>query len=206
MGCRFQDYDGYNSAPHFTLRRKSLTGLILSGTARNVFGPIFLVVMPPLVAHFMTYAQFHHDGSFAAAARAVFADPQGTFPNVVVSPTWAAAKYLGAWLAFQAALLVLMPGKVFKGPVTPGGNVPVYTDNGFACFLTMLMTYLVGAHGLELPAFNPKELVEAYPAIITLLNLLALLLCVFVNIKGLYFPSSSDSGAFFSSTSSTPTH
>ena len=170
-------------------------GLILSGTARNIFGPIFLVMMPPIVSHFMTYAQFHHSGSFLDAATQLYTNPRGEIGNVLVAPTWAAAMYLVAWLSFQAFLLAFMPGKTFKGPVTPAGNVPVYTDNGFLCFIATLITYLVGAHGLQLSAFAPERLVEEYPAIISTLNISALILCVFVYFKGLYAPSSSDCGA-----------
>lgn len=42
----------------------------------------------------------------------------------VVTPE--AVKYVSVYAAFEALLMVFMPGKTFVGPTTAGGNRPVY--------------------------------------------------------------------------------
>ena len=45
-------------------------------------------------------------------------------------PSARAVQLLCAYGLFQALLLVFMPGSVFHGPVTAGGNRPVYKVRG----------------------------------------------------------------------------
>jgi 7-dehydrocholesterol reductase len=40
--------------------------------------------------------------------------------------TGRATQLVGAYALFEALLLIFMPGKTFYGPVTAGGNRPVY--------------------------------------------------------------------------------
>ena len=57
-------------------------------------------------------------------------DPVSAIEDIMV-PFWGPVAveawcWVGAFGVFQAALQLLIPGSVFKGPVTPKGNVPVY--------------------------------------------------------------------------------
>ena len=42
------------------------------------------------------------------------------------APTLAAWRIIGPFAAFEAIILLAVPGKTFNGIVTPCGNVPVY--------------------------------------------------------------------------------
>jgi hypothetical protein len=46
--------------------------------------------------------------------------------EMVAAVTPEAVKFLAVYSAFEALLMVFMPGKTFIGPTTAGGNRPVY--------------------------------------------------------------------------------
>ena len=43
-------------------------------------------------------------------------------------------KVIGAYMAFELALMRLVPGKTFTAMVTATGHVPKYTANGMQCY------------------------------------------------------------------------
>ena len=88
-------------------------------------------------------------------------------------------------------LLEVNLGPVEKGPETSTGHVPTYVDNGLIhCFLFTSLFALGGAAGL----YNFGIFYDVFPASITLLNLSGYALATFLYFKGLYFPSTRDSG------------
>jgi len=97
-------------------------------------------------------------------------------------------------MAFELCLMRLVPGKPFYGPVTPGGNIPVYTANGVQCFAITVISYFLGAY------FNLYHLGVIYDQIgfiLSSMNIFSLLFCLMLYLKGRYAPSTSDWCQFF---------
>jgi len=92
------------------------------------------------------------------------------------------------------AFMKIIPGKTIYGPITPGGNIPEYTANGFQCFVLSIGLFLLGAYG-PVPLYNGGIAYDHLAHIISALNLFSLLFCLLLYIKGITFPSSSDSGS-----------
>ena len=77
------------------------------------------------------HAVAHHEGSLAAAVAEMSASAPGPYlARIFPVPSARAVQLLCAYGLFQALLLVFMPGSVFHGPVTAGGNRPVYKARG----------------------------------------------------------------------------
>jgi 7-dehydrocholesterol reductase len=86
----------------------------------------------------------------------------------------------------------LLPGKRFEGPVTPGGNVPVYKANGVAAFAVTLALFLGAAYPLHL--FSLTLVYDNFGALLGALNVFSLVFCLMLYLKGRFAPSSSDHG------------
>ena len=93
---------------------------------------------------------------------------------------------------FELALMHLLPGKKFHGPLTPKGNIPEYKANGVAAFFTTLIVFCVCSFYLQL--FPATIIYDNFGSIIAALNIASLIICAMLYLKGRFAPSSSDSG------------
>lgn len=92
----------------------------------------------------------------------------------------------------EAALQLLTPGKTVHGPVTPRGNVPIYTANGVQRYvLTLVLISVGGVTG----TIDLAAVYDYFGEIISALNIFSLLFCAGLYIKGRVAPSSTDSGS-----------
>lgn len=154
-----------------------------------------LTLCPPAVFVFW-YVATALNGSFEAFWQLIL--HQGLFSTIwsIWSPLFfgspTAWKIIGAFAAFQLLLMKIVPGKPFLGPVTPKGNTPVYKANGVACFSITFATYFLAAYKLHL--FSPTLIYDNLGPILGALNCFSLLFCLFLYFKGIYAPSSADSG------------
>ena len=86
---------------------------------------------------------------------------------------------------FWAFLSLKVPSKIFKGPATPNGYVPLYSANGFQFYLVSLITFLVFVF------FYPSicvEIFQQFSNIVQVLSLTSLILCGYLVVKGKNFP------------------
>ena len=173
-------------------KASSSQGLLGSGLFRDVFGPIALMVGPNFFLAIILAAMTTYDWSLPAIARAAAADPLGFAAAALRWPSPAALRVLAMYASFELALIRLVPGKLYEGPVTAAGNVPRYTANGFQSFILTLAAYLFGAYYFKW--FNPSDVFDLYPEMLTAMTMFSLGLCFFLYVKGLTFPSSTDSG------------
>lgn len=163
---------------------------------RQTLAPLFLIVVCPPTVFLFWYTNTHLDGSFTKLGELFAA--QGVLPTIkaIWSPyifgTAAAWKILGIFAAVELALMRLLPGETYNGPITPAGNVPVYKANGPLAYGTTLLLFYLGAY--QFHWFSPTILYDHFPEILGALNLFSLLFCLFLLIKGNYFPSTTDSG------------
>jgi 7-dehydrocholesterol reductase len=163
---------------------------------RNLIGPLFLILSCPVFVMLMWYTNTELNGSLSALWSLM--SQQGLIQTIyqVWAPFfWGSAtawKIIFCFTLFQLALMRLLPGKIFEGPITPKGNIPVYKENGALAFITTMAVFCLATFGLNL--FPATILYDNLGAIFGALNLFSLIFCVFLYIKGRFFPSTTDSG------------
>ncbi|MGE4574599.1 MULTISPECIES: 7-dehydrocholesterol reductase [Parachlamydia] len=166
-------------------------------TSLKTLVPFLLITLCPPSAILFWYTNVSLDGSFVNLWQQI--QHQGFFPLLyeVWSPfffgTQTAWTILAIFAASQLFFMKALPGKIYQGPITPKGNVPIYKANGpFAYFLTLTL-FLVCSYGLEW--FSPTILYDNLGPLLGALNIFSLFFCLFLYIKGYVAPSSSDAGA-----------
>jgi len=99
---------------------------------------------------------------------------------------------IGSFMVFEIVLMCFYPGKRFEGNPTATGHIPVYNANGVECYLITIITLFALNH---YDIFDPADVYDKMPQILSSMNLFALAFCAFLMFKGLYFPSTKDSGS-----------
>ncbi|GHF53286.1 7-dehydrocholesterol reductase [Streptomyces mashuensis] len=156
---------------------------------RCTVGPLaLLLVTPPVVLLLWTLV-----AAFDGALRPLLAPAQ--WPALVAAlprPTLRAAFTIAGFVAFEAALLRLLPGPRRYGPVTPAGVRPVYRANGPAALAVTHAAYLAASLGLGW--FPPGILYDRSGELLATACVLAWALSAALYVKGLRRPSGPDHG------------
>ena len=160
----------------------------------RTLGTLILIIGTPVFVLMFWYACFAHNGSFLS----LFEEFQRLgwyefFLNAVPTPFDPVAwKIIMSYSFFELMLMKYVPGKEFRATATATDHVPIYIANGVQCYFISVITLLVGFYTgyieLDLVYDNMGKLLATS-------NILALALCVFLPIKGLYFPSTKDCGS-----------
>ncbi|MES2345403.1 MAG: 7-dehydrocholesterol reductase [Chlamydiota bacterium] len=163
---------------------------------RSTIGPLFLLVASPSFAMVLWYTCVYLGGSFEQFFQ--LCCKEGFFSTLYhlwvpyVFGTKTAWQMIVVFALFQLAFMKLMPGKLFYGPLTPKGNIPVYKANGVISFLTTLTLFYLCAYPLKL--FSPTIIYDNFGGLIGALNIFSLFFCLFLYFKGRFAPSCTDSG------------
>jgi 7-dehydrocholesterol reductase len=163
---------------------------------RNSLGPLALIVSCPIFVMLMWYTNTALQGSMSALWNLIM--EQGLFTTVydIWQPYfWGSAtawNIIFIFIVFELALMRLLPGKRFTGPITPKGNVPIYKENGPLAFMITMGAFYLASFGFNL--FPASILYDNMGALFGALNILSLIVCVFLYLKGRFHPSSTDSG------------
>jgi 7-dehydrocholesterol reductase len=167
----------------------------LAAAKRHLLPLLLLVPCPPF-AMLLWHTHVHLGGSL----QLLLAEMAARGPFSVIRDAWwpvffgsrTAWAMLGAYAAFELALMRLLPGREFRGPVTPAGNVPVYKANGPLAFaITLAAFYGVTLGSGLLPA---SIIYDHFGELLGALNLFSLLFCLGLYLKGRFAPSSADTG------------
>jgi 7-dehydrocholesterol reductase len=163
---------------------------------RQTIIPAVLVLVCPPTALVVCYTHRELGGSIAALGAFVAREGlAGAFAKIVLpvlfgTPTaWA---ILGVFAAVELALMRVLPGPRFLGPVTANGNVPVYKANGVLAFVVTLALFAGASFGLGL--FRASIVYDNFPGIVGALNVFSVVFCLGLYFKGRFAPSSSDHG------------
>lgn len=107
------------------------------------------------------------------------------------SSAWPTQTTVCVMATFWAVILVLyhLPGSIASGPVTPCGHIPKYVDNGLA-HMSLFVSLFIGGAVAEL--YPLSILYDELFRIVFTLNILALLFCVYLYVKGRTHPSTPD--------------
>jgi 7-dehydrocholesterol reductase len=132
---------------------------------------------------------------------ALLSSPVATIQGAFRTPSAATVQILAVFAAIQLAMMKLIPGKEFTGPVTATGHVPVYNANGMQCYIITVFGYLLfSTYGLAplLPTwarYSPDVLYTHYPELISFMSIFAFVFCIGLYLKGIYAPTSTDYGS-----------
>lgn len=163
---------------------------------RNTLGPLLLILACPVFVMLMWYTNTALKGSLSALWDLIVQEGFVQTVYGIWKPLfWGSAtawKMIIIFIVFQLALMRLLPGKKFQGPITPKGNIPVYKENGPLAFVTTMAVFCLASFGLNL--FPASILYDNLGALFGALNLFSLLVCLFLYLKGRFAPSSTDSG------------
>ncbi len=157
---------------------------------------IFIFGCPPTVFLFW-YTNASLDGSFTKLGE-LFAQ-QGVLTTIY--SIWApyffgsatAWKIICVFAGLELLLMRILPGKIYHGPVTPAGNTPIYKANGPLAYATTLFLFVLCTYQFQL--FSPTILYDNFPELLGALNIFSLFFCLFLLLKGIWKPSSTDAGS-----------
>lgn len=165
---------------------------------RKTIGPLLLVALTQPFACVMVWVGKELKGDFTAFGRMLLSDPIGSIRGCFYDITEEAVAVVLVFVAFQIALMKLVPGGTSYGPVTKTGHVPEYHSNGLQCFFITISAFLGCSYGMNL--FRPEIVYDLFGEIITLMNYSSLVLCAVLQVKGYLWPSTKDcdsSGSIF---------
>lgn len=160
----------------------------------RALGSLFLMLVTPIFCLTFWHTCFNYEGSFLK----LFYDILDRGFDKFLIEVWPspfdpyAWKIIGSFMVFELILMRIVPGAVFKATVTPSGHVPIYTANGFQCYLITLFSLFACAYT---GFFNPADVYDNMGKILSSLNIFAIMFCTMLTFKGLYFPSTKDSGS-----------
>lgn len=149
--------------------------------------PLALMIISPPAVQLVWVICYHYEGNAVRTLTSAPSQVWSKFPSMSTHAAMLIALFLGA----QWALLRLIPGRTFTAIPTPMGNRPQYKLNGVRSFV-LTHAIILGAYSQGL--FEMSTLYESFGSILAVLNGSALLITVLLYVRGLYWPSNSDSG------------
>ena len=173
-------------APTWAGRRKSRIAELL----RTTVAPLLLVIVTPPAVVLFWIACTYLDGSLL---RLLSAEGLAAIGQHFPVPSWAAARIIVVFAAFELGLLTLLPGKIYEGPVTPTGHRPRYKLNGIAAWLVTHAAFFGASYGLGW--FSPAIVFDHFGELLITLSASCFLFCWFLYFKGIHAPSTPDAGA-----------
>eukprot|EP01114_Cavostelium_apophysatum_P005147 TRINITY_DN1583_c0_g1_i2.p1 TRINITY_DN1583_c0_g1~~TRINITY_DN1583_c0_g1_i2.p1 ORF type:complete len:436 (-),score=102.48 TRINITY_DN1583_c0_g1_i2:23-1330(-) len=167
-----------------------------NGTAKEILFdfimPTTFMTMCPLSVLIIFRACDEYDGSIVAALQGILSK-ENFLLHIYKMPTLESVKIIFSFLLLQLVLLVAIPGRWWKAGVTPAGLRPEYKLNGPICYVLTLVLWYIG--GVHFKWFNPSSVYDNYGEILTFMSFFSLAVCFVLYYKGLYLPSSADSGS-----------
>ena len=161
--------------------------------------PSFIIVSSPNLAILLWFTTVKCNGSFSALWQML---TEHGYSNGILkiwldihiaSPLSVAV--IGGYMLWALILMILVPGPRSTGPVTPKGNTPIYKDNGFACYVITMAVFACLAWYLKsFTGYSVTIVYDHFDEFLGTLTVYSHGVCIFLYFKGIYFPSSSDSG------------
>lgn len=165
--------------------------------AGYILVPVFLMTFTPNMVMVMWYTNLHFGGSLLKMLE--FALQEGFVatwwkvwgPVMFGSPL--AWTILAVFASVQIAMMLLLPGEVIYGPLTPRGHIPKYKSHGFLSFVLTVTMFFLSTSVLKL--FPATIIYDNFGELLGALNLFSLIFCGVLYIKGHLWPTSLDVGA-----------
>lgn len=138
-------------------------------------GALVLTLVMPTVTFYLWSAVAQHGGSLWLPRS--FSELGAMVP----APTWEAAAILAAWIAVQAALYVLVPGRVVEGRPTPHGERAQYRINGLVAFGLSAVALLAA---VALDIVSPRVVLAQWGPLLTLATAFAVAAALWSYVAG----------------------
>eukprot|EP00245_Coleochaete_scutata_P012820 TRINITY_DN5029_c0_g1_i1.p1 TRINITY_DN5029_c0_g1~~TRINITY_DN5029_c0_g1_i1.p1 ORF type:complete len:493 (+),score=88.62 TRINITY_DN5029_c0_g1_i1:52-1479(+) len=184
--------DGETVAPKVASSQYQKALKPVHGTFFTMLAMLSLLLACPPTVIYMWYILCKLDGSLVAFIQLCREGGIAGVWAVWPAPTLTAWAIIFSFVAFEIVLLLLLPGKIFVGPISPAGNRPIYKCNGLQAYFTTFAVYITI---WRMGWFNPSIVYDHLGEIISALNIGSFLFCIFLYIKGHVAPSSSDWGS-----------
>ncbi len=141
---------------------------VLSGSQRKLNNLMFLlgVAALPAITWYVSIGIRYYDGAMRI--------PNAEFLSHMAAPTFASVGFYATWLALQALLAVLLPGRVIQGMALEDGRNLDYKLNGLASLMLTLTLAVALVASNVLPA---TFLYEQIDALVTTTNIMVMALC-----------------------------
>lgn len=154
--------------------------------ALGVLSFSFMILCPVLVT-FIWITLEYYDASVPASLAALKSEGLFLFSPQHL-PRWSGAVTIchAAWVAFQAALYVFLPGKTCKGQLTPAGSVLDYKINGLLAWVATIFTAGAAATAGVL---DPAIVARNWEQLICTLNICGVAVALIFYAKAHLFPS-----------------
>ena len=157
---------------------------------RTILGPFLLLIVTPLFVNIAALAALQHESSLVSLF-ASYDSFSALFLAAFPLPSLAIIFTCLAFVLFETVLLLLIPGRVFLGAVSPSGFLPSFRANGgVSLIITVITTILLVMYGI----IDSTVIYDNALDILTLLNGSALFLAIVLAIKGVIAPSTRDAG------------
>lgn len=164
----------------------------------KIFLPVCLILLTPQIIILVWYTNAFCNGSYTQMLTnlrkgSVIKNLIEIWSNISIVNSFTVGVVFGycAWAIFWMRVL---PGKRVTGPVTRKGNVPVYTDNGFLHYMVTMVGFLLLTIGLKMNGMTPTVVYDRFGELLAFMNMFALIFVFLLYLKGIYAPSSTDSG------------
>lgn len=175
-----------------------LTGHPIMDFVEKTFLPISLMFIVPNFGVILWYASEKCDGSFTDMFRVL---TEKSLLDGLKDMWWSSCLKDGlvpcvvlGYMSWAIFLMKVLPGKRLEGPITVNGNTPVYKDNGFLCYIVTMVAFVVLTIFLKSRGLTPTVIYDRFDEVMLFLNAFSFVFCLFLYVKGRYWPSTSDSG------------
>jgi 7-dehydrocholesterol reductase len=112
-----------------------------------------------------------------------------------VHPTFQAWCFLTTFAGTVLVIDLVLPGAIKHGPQTLSGFVPAYRENGLFHCMVISSLFLGCSNIFWEGLFGFGIFFDTFASAASILNIFGLVFAVFLYFKGLYFPSTKDSGS-----------
>lgn len=169
-------------------------GGLWGGAVFRSIGSLAIMLLSPILSIVAIHTCFSLDGSVTLLFREIMSRGIVQFlfdvwPTPFDPVAW---RLIGSFMVFELLLMRIVPGNVFKGVATASGHIPEYIENGVPCYLISVASLL----GLQYTgAFDAAIVYDKMGELISAMNVFSLCFCVMLSFKGIYFPSTRDSGS-----------
>ena len=157
--------------------RQASVGLI---GCRDVAGPLLLMTACPIATIlFAIFLGSSVDGNTVGATLSSLA--KGTFIVGRAACFWKPATALIVFSLLNLILLkCLPPVEKIKGPVTPGGQAPLYVDNGIQALFVNLFLFVFFSDAGYVPLYGIDIWMRYLPELFMLTNVFSFALCFWI--------------------------
>jgi 7-dehydrocholesterol reductase len=153
---------------------------------RRTIGPLALMLATPPLALTLWLVTTRYGGS---VERLLSEATWATWLDQLPRPSVWALVLVACWCAFQWALLLVLPGPEYLGPLTASGARPVYKKNGLAAWG---VTHALLVAGFASGVLSATSFYHRYGELLSTLALLAFAVCAILYVKARHAPNSPD--------------